>query len=97
MGYGWHGIVLRVAYRAVRERPPILAGLMLGAGYVSATLRRLPRCDDEQAVQLLRAEHAQRFWTLLRGGGDLSPDHLDGGGPAFWALDSPLPAERRTG
>ncbi len=97
MGYGWHGIALRVAFRAVRERPPILAGLTLGAGYGWATVRRAPRCDDHRAIELLRREQAARFWTLLRGGGDLRPDRLEGGGPAFWALDCPLPIEGSRG
>ena len=86
MGYAWQGIVVRVAYRCVRERPPVLAGLVLGAGYVWATLRRTPRCPDDAAVGLLRAEQADRLARLLRGGGDLAPDRPAGGGPAFWAL-----------
>jgi glycosyltransferase involved in cell wall biosynthesis len=93
MGYGWHGIVLRVAYRSVRERPPVLAGLTLGAGYLWATVRRSPQCDDRQAIDMLRQEHAERLWTLLRGGGDLRPDRLQGGGPAFWTLDASRLAE----
>ncbi|HLI61651.1 MAG TPA: glycosyltransferase family A protein [Solirubrobacteraceae bacterium] len=94
MGYRWHGIVLRVAYRSVREHPPVLAGLTLGTGYLWATVRRLPQCDDRRAVDLLREEQAARLWRLLRGGGDVQPDRLEGGGPAFWTLDSPLPGER---
>jgi biofilm PGA synthesis N-glycosyltransferase PgaC len=88
MGYGWHGMVVRVAYRCVRERPPVLAGLVLGAGYVWATLRRRPRCPDPEAITLLRAEQAERFWRLLKGGGDLQPDRPAGGGPAFWVLET---------
>ena len=93
MGYGFPGIAIRVAYRCLRERPPVLAGLVLLAGYLWATLRGLPRCGDEEAITLLRAEQSARFWRLLRGGGDLQPDRAGGGGPAFWALETSAPGD----
>ena len=89
MGYGWQGIAIRTAYRCLKERPPILAGLVLAAGYVWSTLTRMERCPDDQAIALLRREQADRFWGLLRGRGDLQPAALPDGGPAFWTLDEP--------
>jgi poly-beta-1,6-N-acetyl-D-glucosamine synthase len=87
MGYGWQGILMRTAYRCVKERPPVAAGLVLAAGFVWSTLRKVPRCPDAEAIALLRAEHAERLAGLIRGQGDAQPDRPDGGGPAFWALD----------
>jgi hypothetical protein len=87
MGYGAHGILLRVAYRSLRERPPILGGLALGAAYVWAGLTGAPRNPDSEAIRLMREEQRTRLHNLLRGRGDLPPTETPDGGPAFWALE----------
>jgi biofilm PGA synthesis N-glycosyltransferase PgaC len=87
MGYGFHGIAVRVAYRAVREHPPLLGGLAIGAGYLWALLTRKPRNPDAAATALMRDEQRTRLRNLLRGRGDLQPTPAPDGGPAFWALE----------
>jgi glycosyltransferase involved in cell wall biosynthesis len=94
MGYSWRGVAVRTAYRCANERPPLLAGFLLAAGFGWSTLARMPRCPDEQAISFLRAEQRQRFWQLLRGH-DLEPDRLADGGPAFRALENPLAGQVR--
>jgi biofilm PGA synthesis N-glycosyltransferase PgaC len=90
MGYGWQGMLVRTVYRSLKERPTILAGLVLAAGYLWSTWTGAPRCDDERAVTLLRAEQAARLTMLVTGRGDLQPALLPRGGPAMWTLDSPV-------
>lgn len=88
MGYGFHGIVVRVTYRALREHPVLIGGLVLGAGYLWALAHGAARNDDAEATKLMRSEQRARLRSLLAGRGDLRPsDVLDGVGPAFWALE----------
>jgi len=67
MGYLTSWLLVRAAYRSFVERPPILGGLALLAGYTWARIRRLPQIDDEAAVAELRAEQRARLKGLLRG------------------------------
>jgi hypothetical protein len=85
MGYLPSFMLLRVGYRALTERPRLLGGLVLGAGWLWARLRRAPRVDDPLAIAELRAEQRARMRSLLRRGGEAAaPAQLPGGGPAFW-------------
>jgi biofilm PGA synthesis N-glycosyltransferase PgaC len=86
MGYGGYGLAMRVLYRALKERPPIVAGLTIALGYLSSAMNRTPSCPDREAVRLMREEQRDRFWGLLKGRGDLRPEALPDGGPAFWFL-----------
>lgn len=85
MGYlpGW--LLVRAAYRSLVERPPVLGGLVLLAGYAWARLRRVPPIDDPAAVAELRREQRARLAGLLRGRPMLAAEPLDGGGPAYWS------------
>ena len=90
MGYLPAFVALRVAYRSVEARPPILGGLTLGAGYVWSRLRRRPQVDDDQAIAELRREQRTRLRRLVgRGRTAVERDDLPGGGPAYWDLDAP--------
>ena len=85
MGYRWQFILLRVAYRMLVERPRLLGGLVLGAAFAFASLRRLPQVDDAAARAELRREQSARLRALV----GLRPRRTDGpslpdGGPAFW-------------
>lgn len=92
MGYRWQFMLFRAAFRAVVESPPVLGGLVLGAGFAYARLRRLPQANDPGAIRELRREQAQRLRNLMRGQDDMGPLHeLPEGGPAFW-----LPGRRAT-
>lgn len=87
MGYGVAGVVLRVGYRVLTERPPMLGGLAIAAGLLEARVRGRPVTEDALASAALRAEHRRRLLRLLTGRRDLGPVPLPGGGPAWWALD----------
>jgi hypothetical protein len=50
------------------ERPPLLGGVALLAGWMGAWLRRAPRVDDPQAIAALRHEQRGRLRRLLQGG-----------------------------
>jgi hypothetical protein len=91
MGYvpGW--LLVRAAYRSLVERPPVLGGLVLLAGYAWARLRRVPRIDDPAAVAELRREQRARLAGLLRGRAMLAAEPLDGGGPAYWSTGGDEP------
>jgi biofilm PGA synthesis N-glycosyltransferase PgaC len=95
MGYRWDFLAVRVAYRMLVERPPVLGGLALGAGFVEAAIRRTPQIDDPAARALLRADQARRLRRLLRRGSRATPDGgagaaLPGGGPAYTATSASI-------
>ncbi|MDQ3992439.1 MAG: glycosyltransferase family 2 protein [Actinomycetota bacterium] len=85
MGYLPSWLLVRAAYRSFVERPPLLGGLVLLAGFLWARLRRVPQVDDPAARAELRAEQRARLAGLLRGRRQGEPDQSDGGGPAYWA------------
>jgi biofilm PGA synthesis N-glycosyltransferase PgaC len=85
MGYRWDFLALRAAYRMLVERPPVLGGLVLGAGFAWSALRRAPRSPDAGARELLRADQRARMARLLRRGSGPRLDALPGGGPAYSA------------
>jgi biofilm PGA synthesis N-glycosyltransferase PgaC len=85
MGYLPSFMLLRVGYRALTERPRILGGLVLGAGWLWARLRRASRVDDPLAIAELRREQRARIRSLLGLGGTVvAPAALPDGGPAYW-------------
>jgi len=98
MGYLPAFMLLRVGYRALTERPPLVGGLVLGAGWLWARLRRVPRVDDPLAIAELRAEQRARMRALVGMGSGVGPAAaLPGGGPAWWFTGeaaAPPPAGR---
>ena len=88
MGYLPSWLLLRAGYRGLVEKPPILGGFVLLAGYVWARLRRLPRIDDPDAVAELRSEQRERMTRFFRRGGTAQLPPPDGGGPAYWSTSS---------
>jgi poly-beta-1,6-N-acetyl-D-glucosamine synthase len=68
MGYLPAFVLVRAGYRMLVERPPLLGGAALLAGWVSAWLRRAPRVDDPEAIAALRYEQRARLRCLLKGG-----------------------------
>jgi hypothetical protein len=89
MGYRPSFLVLRVGYRMLVERPRVLGGLVLGAGYALSALRRAERIGDDAARALLRADQGRRLRRLAgRRSAAPSLPPLPGGGPAYTATTS---------
>ena len=84
MGYLPSWLFLRAAYRSLIEKPPLVGGLVLMAGYAWARIRRLPQIDDEAARAELRAEQRGRLAGIFRGRSTPALEQPDGG-PAYWA------------
>jgi hypothetical protein len=61
MGYRPSFVVVRAGYRMLVEKPPVLGGAALFAGWLHAAATREPVVDDHQAVAALRAEQRQRL------------------------------------
>jgi biofilm PGA synthesis N-glycosyltransferase PgaC len=96
MDYWSPFMLVRIAYLMVRERPPVLGGLVLATSFLSARLRDAARVDDADARRLLRSEQRARLRSILSLRGPDAPlPELAGGGPSFWAAAAPAPA--RTG
>jgi len=89
MGYRPSFLAVRVGYRMLVERPPLLAGLALAAGYVHAAVTRRPQMPDERARALLREDQARRLRLLRRGRTTTAARPLPGGGPAYTATGRP--------
>ena len=85
MGYLPSWLVVRAVYRSLVEKPRLLSGLVLFAGYAWARIRRLPQIDDRAARAELRAEQRARLTGLLRRKRTPALPEADGGGPAYWA------------
>jgi biofilm PGA synthesis N-glycosyltransferase PgaC len=67
MGYLPAFVVARSGYRMAVERPPLLGGLALLAGWGAATLSGAPLVDDPRAVAALRREQRARLRRLHAG------------------------------
>jgi poly-beta-1,6-N-acetyl-D-glucosamine synthase len=67
MGYLPGFLLARACYRMAVERPPLLGGFALLAGWLAATVRRAPVVDDPEAVAALRAEQRSRLRRLPSG------------------------------
>ena len=65
MGYRASFVAVRVAYRMLFERPPIIGGLLIGLSFLWHGLRRRPQVPDELARRELRREQAARLRNLL--------------------------------
>jgi glycosyltransferase involved in cell wall biosynthesis len=61
MGYRPSFVVVRAGYRMLVEKPPVLGGAALFAGWLHAAVTRASIVDDPQAVAALRAEQGQRL------------------------------------
>jgi biofilm PGA synthesis N-glycosyltransferase PgaC len=86
MGYRLDFLLLRAGYRALAERPRVLSGIVLGAGFAWARITRRPQVPDAAARAELRREQRLRIRAMLRRE-DWLPKllpPLSGGGPAFW-------------
>jgi biofilm PGA synthesis N-glycosyltransferase PgaC len=59
--------LFRAVYR-LTERPVLLNGLLLGAGYLYGALRRLPREAPAEMIAFHRREQLRRLKMLLKGG-----------------------------
>lgn len=84
MGYSTTFLAIRALYRMAVERPPVLGGLALAAGFATARVTGAPQVDDAAAVAILRREQRQRLRRALSGHAALPPVAPRGGGPAFW-------------
>lgn len=84
MGYLPAFMLLRAVFRMAAEQPPLVGGLVLGAGFVHARLSGAEQVDDERALAALRAEQRARIKALLRGRRHVVAGGLPDGGPAFW-------------
>lgn len=87
MGYLPAFLAVRAAYRMMAERPRVLGGAVLGAGFLYCRLTGDPTYGDQAAVALLRDEQRDRLRALARGRTTVALDPLPGGGPAFWAVE----------
>jgi biofilm PGA synthesis N-glycosyltransferase PgaC len=67
MGYLPAFVLARSGYRMVVERPPVLGGLALLAGWAAASLKGAPLVDDPEAVAALRREQRERLRRLHAG------------------------------
>jgi glycosyltransferase involved in cell wall biosynthesis len=91
MGYLPSWLLVRAAYRSLVEKPRLLGGLTLLAGYVWARVRRVPQIDDAAARAELRAEQRTRLAGLLRGRMALAPEQAEDARPAYWATGARQP------
>jgi len=107
MRYRLDFMLVRVAYRMLREPPPVLGGLLSLGGFLHGRVTGAPTVEDRPAAELLRREQAARLRSMLRLRGPHAPTpRLSGGGPAFWATGGlraqepaqpPARARRRAG
>jgi glycosyltransferase involved in cell wall biosynthesis len=81
MGYLPSFVVLRAGYRALVERPPILSGVVLFAGYAWSRLTRRAQVPDPAAREELRREQRARLRRRGATGAPAEP------GPAFFGRD----------
>jgi hypothetical protein len=61
MGYRPSFVIVRAGYRMLVEKPPLLGGAALFAGWLQAAATREPIVDDPQAVAALRKEQRERL------------------------------------
>ncbi|MFL5845908.1 MAG: glycosyltransferase family 2 protein [Solirubrobacteraceae bacterium] len=89
MGYRWSFLAVRAAKQALVQYPPLLGGLLLAAGFVSAAITRRPRHPDDAAIALLREDQRRRLGLLAGGRTTTTARPLPGGGPAYTATGRP--------
>ena len=61
MGYRPSFVIVRAGYRMLVEKPPLLGGAALFAGWLHAAARRASIVDDPEAVAALREEQKHRL------------------------------------
>ena len=61
MGYRPSFVIVRAGYRMLVEKPPLLGGAALFAGWLQAAATRAPIVDDPRAVAALREEQKHRL------------------------------------
>lgn len=66
MGYLAAFVGVRVAYRMMVERPPVLGGLVLGAGYLWQRVTRGEQVPDPRAIEQLRTDQRARLRATAR-------------------------------
>jgi poly-beta-1,6-N-acetyl-D-glucosamine synthase len=76
MGYLPAFVLVRSGYRMVVERPPVLGGLALLAGWASASVSGAQHVDDPAAVAALRREQRERL-KRLHAGAPVEPDRAE--------------------
>jgi poly-beta-1,6-N-acetyl-D-glucosamine synthase len=76
MGYLPAFVLVRSGYRMVVERPPLLGGLALLAGWATASVSGTPHVDDPAAVEALRREQWGRL-RRLHAGAVVEPDYAE--------------------
>ena len=91
MGYVPAFLALRAGYRMIVERPPVLGGLVLAAGFAYHQLTGAPQVSDTAAVELLKEEQRARMRGLLVGRMSVTAPVPPGGGPALWAVERRRP------
>ncbi|MCW2960213.1 MAG: glycosyltransferase [Thermoleophilia bacterium] len=67
MGYRPTFMAVRVIYRMLVERPPIIGGLVIGASFAWYRLSRAPQVPDVEARRQLRHEQGMRLRAMLLG------------------------------
>jgi biofilm PGA synthesis N-glycosyltransferase PgaC len=83
VGSLWSWMLVRAAYRMLVEYPPVLGGLVLGAGFAWARARRMPQASDPPAIAELRREQQARLRALLKGRlGPPAPERPESGRPS---------------
>jgi hypothetical protein len=82
MGYLPAFVLARSGYRMVVERPPLVGGLALLAGWAGATISGAPHVDDAAAVAALRREQRERL-RRLHAGAPVEPDRAEPVRPAL--------------
>jgi poly-beta-1,6-N-acetyl-D-glucosamine synthase len=90
MGYRVGAVARRVGYRMLVEHPPLLGGVVLGAGFCWYSLIGAPQAEPLARGQL----RAEQRGILLRRERSRGPGaRLPSGGPAYWltGVESALP------
>jgi hypothetical protein len=95
MGYRGSFMLIRVAYRMLVERPPVVGGAVMGISFLWHWLRRAPRVPDALAIQQLRREQRARMLRMVRLGG-ATPTRPTSTGPAYRATELPVEGQAPT-
>lgn len=77
-------LMARTAYRMVVERPPVVGGMVLGAGFLWSRLAGRPQIDDQLARASIQIEQRKRLRALLQARVVAKTSIPPAGGPAMW-------------
>ena len=92
MGYRWSFMAIRVAYRMLFEYPPLVGGLVMGAGFAWHRITRAPQVPDPLAIRQVRREQRDRMLRMLRLR-KRQQARPTSGGPAYRATVGPTGVE----